>query len=259
MAINAFKMTRRVWRALLFRELQTRLFSSRTSMLWMVIEPLFHMSYLLFIFTIIKIRHVSGVTPGIWLLMGLISYYFFSWTSQQVSNAIGANKSLFAFRQILPFDTCIARAVVEAILLLIIFSIICFILAVFTDVTWPVDVLKFISAWACLWVLGIAWGMLLGIMEELFSDFSKVLKLISMPLYFFSGIIFPLSVVPQSVQDIMLFNPLVHAIEASRSGLSDYYHTIPGIDINYSWMFSVCLLLIAMALQRKFSRRLLAV
>jgi capsular polysaccharide transport system permease protein len=255
---NSLSLTWRVWRALIFRELQNRLFNSRTSMVWLLLEPLLHLSLIIYIFSYVHIRHIGGLNSNIWLQLGLVTFYFFSWTSSQVSNAISANKSLFAFKQILPFDTMIARAVVEVILLIMIFCISYFFLIVFANITLPVDVLKIINAWSSVWVLGIAWGIFVGIIYEFFSDFAKGLKLINTILYFGSGILVPLSVLPKTFQEIILYNPLVHAIESSRSGFNSHYHTIPNIELSYTWIFAISFVFIAIALLQKFSTKLTA-
>lgn len=256
---SSFILTIRVWRALIFRELQARLFHSRTSMMWLLLEPVFHLSYLISLFTLIKVRHIGGISTGLWLLTGLITYFLFAWTSQRVSQSISSNKTVFAFRQILPMDTLIVRAVIEAILLMIIFLTMYFGINLFVEIGFPTNIFQLVNAWLLAWLTGLGWGMLLCIIHELLPDFYTLLDLIKMPVYFLSGVIFPLSSLPIYLKDILLHNPIAHAVEIARSSVSPFYHILQGVDYYYPWIVAIVLLFTGISMTRKFSRKLVSI
>lgn len=238
--------------------MQARLFNSRTSLLWLFLGPVFHMSYLIVIFSSIRVRHIGGVSLSLWLLTGLITYFLFSWTSQRVSLGVSSNKSIFAFRQILPIDTLLVRSLIEAILLFIIFIIMYLIIDFLIDLERPSNFFFILSSFFCSWMLGIGWGLMLCLVHELLPDFYSFLDLIKMPLYFISGVIFPISLLPAALHEFLLYNPLAHSVEFARSGLSSNYHMMQGVNIGYGWFISIFFLLVGLIGVRKYSNRLIA-
>ncbi len=256
---TAWQISCDVWRALLLRESVSRLFDSRTAWLWLFLEPLFHMAYLVFIFTAIRVNTVGGTHTAVWILMGLLAYFYFNRTSNQLASGINAHRALFAYRQIKPIDPLLVRAVLEAVLLLVVSVVMFAGLSVFIEMSWPSDPLGVLIAWCAAWVLGVAWGLLLSVATELLPDLGRVLMLFQMPLYFLSGVMFPIASAPAWIQEVLLLNPLVHCIEQARLGLNDNYHAVAGLDPAYPWAVAICLGLLGLALQRVYAHKLVAV
>ena len=97
---SSFSITLAVWKALFLREALGRLFSGRASWFWLLGEPVFHVAYLVFIFTGIRVTSVGGIDATIWIMVGMLAYFMFQRTATQVMNAISANQALFAYRQV---------------------------------------------------------------------------------------------------------------------------------------------------------------
>lgn len=70
---SPLQVTLAVWKALFLREALGRLFAARAAWFWILAEPVFHMSYMLVIFTVIRVRHVGGIETPIWLMTGLLA------------------------------------------------------------------------------------------------------------------------------------------------------------------------------------------
>jgi lipooligosaccharide transport system permease protein len=60
-------------------------------------------------------------------------------------------------------------------------------------------------------------AMLFTSFTQSWDYFSYYFTLLITPLYFLSGIFFPLSTMPEWVTDIAWFNPLYHSVELSRA------------------------------------------
>src|SRR5262245_17293342 len=97
-----------------------RLLSSRSAPLWLFFEPVFHVAYILFMRTVIRIRVIGGIDVVIWLLTGILTFLLFRRTFTQSTNAVDANTSLFAYRQVKPIDTIIVRSMVEFLILFLV-------------------------------------------------------------------------------------------------------------------------------------------
>ena len=86
-------------------EALTRLFSGRATWFWLFTEPLFRAIFLAFVFSAVRVRNIGGVDVVLWVMVGLLAFFTFRRTAQQSTNGIGANRALFAYRQIKPVDT----------------------------------------------------------------------------------------------------------------------------------------------------------
>ena len=64
-----------VYRALFLREALTRISSSRAAWFWLLAEPVFHVTYMLVIFTVIRVRTVGGIDTVVWLIVGMLAFF----------------------------------------------------------------------------------------------------------------------------------------------------------------------------------------
>lgn len=255
---SSTSITLSVWNALFLREALTRLFSSRAAWFWLLAEPVFHVSYVMFVFTVIRVRTVGGVDTAIWIMLGMLAFFMFRRTSTQVMNAVDANRSLFVYRQVKPVDTLLVRAFLEGILMVVIASILLAGASLFGHSVVPEDPLAVLEAFLGLWLVAIGFGLVTSVVVELLPEAGRVVKLVMMPLYIMSGVIFPISSVPLPYRDWLMFNPVAHGLDAARLGFSPYYHAAPELSIAYIYMFALVSIFFGLALHRRFALRLIA-
>lgn len=258
MAVNRtpLAVTFSVWKALTLREALSRLFSGRATWFWLLFEPVFHVSYLIVIYTVIRMRTVGGIDVVIWLIAGMLGFFMFRRTGNQASNGVGANRALFAYRQVKPVDAVLVRGVLEGVLM----SAVAFILlagaALFGHDAWPEAPLSVFEAFFGLWLLGIGFGLIMSVVSELLPEVGRIISLVMKPLYFISGVMVPLLSIPQPYRAWLLLNPIAHGIEGLRLGFSPYYHAVPELDIGYLYFSALVLIVLGLALHRQFATRL---
>ena len=251
-------ITLSVWKALFLREALSRLFSARAVWFWLVAEPVFHMAYLVFIFTVVRVKTVGGIDTVIWLISGLLAFFMFRRTATQVMNALGANRALFVYRQVKPIDTLIVRGALEGFLMIIIAVILLCCAAIFGYDVIPADPLGVLGAFLGMWLVGFGYGLVTSVSIELIPEFGRIIHMIMVPLYLLSGVIFPISAVPEPYRDWLVYNPLAHGLEAARQGFSPYYHAIPELSVAYLYGFALVIIFLGLVLYRRFANRLLA-
>lgn len=249
-------ITLSVWKALFLREALSRLFAGRAAWFWLLAEPVFHVAYLMFIFTVIRVRTVGGIDTAVWIMVGLLAFFMFRRTGTQVMDAVGANLALFAYRQVKPVDTVLVRGALEGFLMTIIASVLLAGAALFGHSVVPADPLTVLEAFFGLWLVGMGFGLVTSVAGELVPELGRVIKLVMMPLYLISGVIFPISAVPQPYRDWLLLNPVAHGLEAVRLGFAPYYHAVPELSIAYLYGFALVSLFLGLALHRRFALRL---
>lgn len=253
---SSVEITLSVWKALFLREALSRLFSGRATWFWLLAEPVFHVSYVLFLFTVIRVRTVGGIEATVWLLVGMLAFFMFRRTGTQVMNAVSANQALFAYRQVKPVDTLIARGGLEGVLMIAVAGILLTGAALFGYSVVPADPLGVLAAFLGLWLVGMGFGLVTSVAGELVPELGRLLNLIMMPMYLVSGVIFPLSTVPHPYRDWLMLNPVAHGLEAARQGFASYYHAVPELSVAYLYGIALFSVFLGLALHRHFALRL---
>ncbi len=247
-----------VWEALFLREAVSRLAAGRAAWLWLLLEPVVHVVFLMTVFAVIRMRVVGGVDVAIWLMIGLLAFFMFKRTAVQTQNAVNANHALFAYRQVQPVDTVLVRAALEGFLMVLVASILFGGTGLFGLGIVPADPLSVLQAFTGLWLMGLGFGLMASVAIELVPELGKFLALTMAPLYFLSGVIFPIADVPLPYRDWLLLNPVAHGVEAARLGFTPYYHAAPGLSLAYTYAFALLGIFLGLALHVRFAARLIA-
>lgn len=250
-----FTNTLHVWHALFLREALDRFFGSRAGWAWLVIEPAAHIAFFSAVWGIMRRNSMGGVDVAMWIILGMLSFFLFRRTAVQALHALDCNRVFFAFRQVRPFDATLIRAAVEAFSMTLISIFILAVAALLGVNVIPDDPLKVIAALALLWLFGLGYGLVTSACMRLVPDSGHIFQILMMPLYFISGVIMPLSIIPHPYREWMLVNPLVHGLELVRMGFFSNYHTLD-VSFGYLCVWVLAFLALGLALYRVLETRL---
>jgi len=219
--------------ALFLREVQVRFGTQRLGYLWAVVDPFVQ----IIIFSTIKTLASSSSMPGIdypvFLASGFLTYNFFKDIMMGSMNAFNANKALFNYKQVKPFDTLVSRFFLQFLILSVaILIFIGFGLYFHLDIV-PKDVNMLLLAIAWLGVFGFSMGLLFAVIATFYETFAKVMGYVSMPLFFGSGLLYTVDSLPQFAQKIILYNPVIHFIELIHGS---YFHVLDTRYVDYTYM-----------------------
>lgn len=253
---SSLSITFSVWRAIFLREALDRLFDMRGAWFWLLVEPVCHIGFFAFVYGAIRMRSVGGIDYTIWILVGLLAFFLFRRTAIQVMYAVDCNRSLFAYRQVKPFDAAIVRAGLEAFLMTIVAAVILTIAFLLGHITIPSDPLLVMLAILGLWLFGLGFGLIASVLIVLVPELEHILNIIMLPLYIISGVIWPLSSIPQPYRNLLMFNPIAHGLEAVRIGYVAHYHAVAGVSLGYLYAWAVVYIFIGLALYRRFALKL---
>lgn len=249
-------VTLAVWKALFLREALTRLFHGRAAWFWLIAEPVLHVTYLMVIYSVVRVRSVGGIDTVVWIMVGMLAFFMFRRTDIQIMNALGANSALFTYRQVKPVDSALVRGCLEGLLMICVASVLFGGAAIFGHSTIPADPLAVFAAFFGLWLLGVGFGLITSVLIDLVPELGRVLKMVMMPLYPLSGVMMPIAAVPLPYRDWLMLNPVAHGLEAARLGFTPYYHAVPGLSLAYLYGFALCSIFLGLALHRRFALRL---
>jgi capsular polysaccharide transport system permease protein len=245
-----------VWKALFLREAVTRLSAGRAAWLWILIEPLVHVVVLMTIFGFVYHRIISGVDGAMFIMTGLLGFFMARNTATRSIEAINANSALFAYRQVHPVDTVLVRAILEGFLLLIITLVL--LTGAYLDgyPVVPKDPLQVVLCFAGMWMCGTGLGLILSVAAELVAELGKIARMIFLPLYFMSGVMYPAIIVPHPYRDWLLLNPFMNGLELIRGGFFPQYQVAPEASLSYLFGFALVTIFFGLALHVRYAEKL---
>ena len=223
----SFRVGVRVVQALLLREIKTRFGAYRLGIVWALVEPLTHVVVLSLIFGIRSRTAPGAVEFPIFLATGIIPFVMFRGIVMRAMTAVEANRALFTYAQVKPFDTLIARFILEVMIYSVVFLI--FMVGagwVGFDVAVQ-DPLVVLLVFLALGLFGLGFGALACVLNDALPDVAQIVPIVLRPLYFISGIFFSVEVIPAEYRGWLLWNPVLHALELIRG------HYFRGIETHY--------------------------
>lgn len=252
------QVTLSVWRALFMREALGRLAAGRAGWVWLLLEPVAHVGMLMVLFSLLQRGNVPGIDFALFVAVGLLGFKSFMYTGSRSASALAANKGLLGYRQVKPVDTVLVRAALEGVINVFV-ALVLLALAVLVGFdAVPHDPVKVIESFALLWMLGAGFGLTVSVGTALVPEIERIVGLISTPLYFASGVFFSPGLLPPQAQEWLLLNPIVHGLELARSGFFAEYHLAQGVSDGYLTACALGLVLLGLALQRRFAVKLAA-
>ncbi|MFJ2993431.1 ABC transporter permease [Pandoraea sp. NPDC087047] len=219
--------------ALFLRELRTRFGKYRLLYFWAPIEPVAHVLLFMAIFGVISHRSMPDISFPAFLVNGVLPWFLFSGIALRSLSAVEANKGLFNYRPVKPIDTLLARALLECLIYGSVYCLILAGLAVFGEQVSIDHVPALLMVWALLAAFSAGIGLMLMVVGASFGEAEKIVPLVLKPLYFASGVMFSINVVPIEYRQYLLWNPLLHAIELARhAAFPDY----PADDVSLAYL-----------------------
>jgi capsular polysaccharide transport system permease protein len=239
---EGYAVQRAVLYALLLRELKTRFGGRWLGVYWALFEPLAQIVFLSLLFGALHNIILPGIDYPVFLLTGIVPFYLFRSLATRLMDGIDSNRSLFAYRQVKPIDTLIARALLEVGLYGAI-SVVMF--AIFFTMGmqwWPAQPLEVFGLAIAVVAGGTGLGLALAVATNDFPQMRGVARILFLPLYLVSGVMAPMNVVPSDYRPLLLLNPLLHMVELSRATFLPSYRLLEGVSASYvAWCALVAL------------------
>ena len=221
---SSWQIQKAVFHALFVRELKTRFGGYRLGYFWAVFEPLSHIIVLSFLFSAIRDRGYYDVPFPLFFATGILTFFVFQKIVITSQNSISVNRGLFVYRQVKPFDSIVVRACIEfGILMAALLFLMWFGAWFFNYNAIPYDPLKAMGILLVLFLFGLGVGFVTAIVGAMYEEWAKFIPALMRPLYFLSGIFFPLEAIPQQYHSLLLWNPLLHGVEQFRAAFIEHY------------------------------------
>lgn len=248
-----------IQRAVLFglvvRELRARVEGKWVGLVWMLFEPL---AFVLLILGIIGMRShlvMLNVELPVFLITGLLPFFLFRNLARRLPSSIASNRGLFAYRQVLPIDALVARAIVEIGLYACVYVVALALLGALGYHCVPTAPLELIVVSAVLLLFAVALGLLFSVLAHERPKVTTLITIVFYPLYFASGVIFPLHSLAPGIRGWLLYNPVLHLIELSRLYFIPNYTALPGVSLSYPAAWALAVTTLALSSYRVYRHR----
>ncbi len=219
---SALRVQRRVIFAIYTKELRARFGQYNWGLLWALLEPIAHVTVfsLLFYF---KSKGSGAIEYPIFVMLGILPWLLFKNIIRRSVTAISANRGLFCYPGVKPIDAILGRVFLE----INVFIFVAFTLSlIFYFLGFHVlyeNFLKFILATFLLIVMALGFGIIFAVLDSYYNAAQKILTMSFRPLYFASGIFFPITIIPEPYRTYFLYNPLTQAILLMRNAYNEDY------------------------------------
>ena len=253
---SSLAVTLGVWKALFLREAVDRVSRTRAAWLWVLLEPVVHIVFLMLLFAVFRVGVLGGLHVTVWIMVGLLGFFMFRHPAAAAASVLYNNQVLFAYRQVKPVDAVLVRAVLEGFIVTVIAACVLSATALYGLVSFPADPMLVIGGFFGLWLYGLGYMLMSSVAVIVVPEIGKALMLALLPLYLVSGVMFPLTVIPPQYRDLMLINPILHGVEITRAGFASHYEVLGDLSLAYLYGCALLAIFLGLALHRYFARRL---
>lgn len=245
-----FQIQRDVIYALLLRELSSRFGKSRGGFVWVLVEPIAHLLIPVLIFGFIRQRLVPGVEYPVFLVYGFLPFLLFKAICLQIVDGVNSGQGLLSYRQVLLMDVFVAKAMAHAVIQAVVFTIVLTGLAMFGYDVLPQRPVELAGVLGLTILLAFGLGLTLAAIASLVPDARPVIHVLFLPLYFASGVLFPVTRFPDEWVRWLSINPVLHLVELSRVASLQGYEPIRYLSIPYPVALALTATVIGLMLYR---------
>lgn len=218
--------------------------------MWVMVEPVAHILVPVVVFGFIRQRMVPGVEFPVFLVYGFLPFLLFKAICLQIVDGMNAVKGLLAYRQVLLMDVFVAKAMAYAVIQAIVYVVVLGGLAMLGYDVLPSRPVELAGVLGITILFAFGLGVVLAALTSLIPDSRSVIRVIFMPLYFISGILFPITRFPDEWLQWMSLNPVLHIVELSRAMSLDGYEPMKYTSIAYPVGLALSLTMIGLMLYR---------
>jgi ABC-2 type transport system permease protein/capsular polysaccharide transport system permease protein len=235
---------------MLIRELLTRYGRNNIGFLWLFVEPAAFIIIVTVVWSKIRGVHLTDIPIAAFALTGYSSLLLWRNTVSRCIGAVKSNSSLLFHRQVTVVDIFTARIILELISITSVLIMLALALWAVDWVALPENIMQVMGGWFLLCWFAAALGMTIGGLAEKIEVVGRLWPPLSYILMAVSGVAFTVNALPPAAQDVILWIPMINALEYIREGwFGSAMHA--HYDLGYLTIVNVVLSLIGFSLVRQ--------
>ncbi len=217
---------------IMLREVRCRFAGDPLGYAWTFLVPLLWIGTLMFFFTLLGRTPAIPVDTPTFIATGVVPYVLFRYTITSMNRVASTHRHLVHFGNVRVSDLLFAAALLELQNAIIIFAIIWMLISVIFDPSTVHNPLEFINGLLLTAIFGTSVGRFSAILGMISETAKRMIPVVLRPMFWISGIFFTAPELPSTLLPYLRWNPLLHAIEVTRSGaFLDYTSTFANMAV----------------------------
>ena len=229
---NGLIVQGRVLGALMLREIHTINGNSKLGYLWVLIQSVFSIAVFWALRVYMNAHAPQGMSMALFLAVGFGMWSIFSSGITKTMSAVEGNRALLTFPQVTELDVMISRICVITATQILTTALIIGVSALFGAEFRPKGLLIGLGVLTCTPLCALCFGMVLGSLAVFLPVLDKLVPMVLRIAFFVSGVFFSITAFKQDIADLLLYNPIMQAIEMMRVSLHDGY-VVDGLSFSY--------------------------
>lgn len=242
--------------ALVLREMGATYGKSPGGYFWAVAEPVAAIAVLSIAFQLVFRSPSLGTNFPLFFATGFLPFTLANDIGIKASRTIQVSKQLLFYPPVTIFDAIVARILLSLVTNLTISIIVLVALHIIFDLHSLLQVDAIGLSLAMALSLGAGIGILNCYLMNAFALWEQVWGIVTRPLFLASGVIFLFDTLPDTVHDILWFNPFVHVIGVMRVGFYSTYDAAYASPV-YVFAVSWCAIALGLLLLKRHARKLI--
>lgn len=243
--------------ALMLREMSARYGNRPGGYVWAVVEPMSMIIMLALGFSLLLRSPNLGDSFILFYATGFLPFTLFRQVSLRVQSSIGFSKALMIYPVVNWIDAVVARMLLNTLTSLVVTFILLTGILTLQDTG---AILKFgpmVEGYLMCIFVGLGVGMVNCVLTGFYPVWASIWAVVMRPLAIASGVILLYENLPEFVQKIIWYNPLLHALGLMRKG---FYPGYEASYVSHIYVATVAMTLIALGLllMRRYNRELLS-
>lgn len=247
-------ITARVVGSVILRNMRTRFGGSYTAYIIAVIWPYLHLAIIVSVYSLLGRTAPLGTDSVTYFAIAVVPFILYTYPMRGIALSIIRNRPLLYFPRVKVFDILLASIILEALTACVVCFVVLLSLVILGREFEPFDWIRLIGGFAGGLYFGIALGIGWALICSLWQGAASLTNLWIVTFYVTSGVFFLPDVLPEAIRYWASYNPLLQAVELTRTGYyADFHSSVLDIDYLF-WMPTViiCISLAGEALFRRF-------
>lgn len=231
--------------ALMLREMGSTYGDSPGGYVWAIIQPIGMIIILTIGFSLLIKSPSLGTSFILFYATGFLTYDMFNQIMRVVLAALKYSKAMLAYPRVIWLDAILARFLLNSLTFLTVFCIVITGVLIFDATRTVILIQPILTGLLICMLTGLGVGMVNCLLIGLFPVWDVIWKILTRPMFIASGVIFIYEDMPRAVQDILWWNPIMHATGLVRTGFYPNYYAS---YVSLVYCFGISLILITFGL-----------
>jgi capsular polysaccharide transport system permease protein len=209
--------------ALMLREMTSTYGRSPGGYLWAIIEPVAGIAILTYASSLMFAHPPIGRSFELFYATGMLPFLMFTMIANRVGTSLLFSRPLLVYPAVTFADAVLARFFVNLLTEVMVFVVVIAGLMAISDTGAQPDMVRIAQSLGLTAVFALGVGTANAYLFLRWHLWHVLWSVISRPLFLISGVFFMYGALPGSMQAVLWYNPLIHAIGLMRAGFYPTY------------------------------------